>query len=425
MRESIQKNGQGPGVLRGDGRRRVMEVAGRVSDGPDARQVLELGLDDALDIKTAAASGLAGFGDDRAVPVLVRCVLEAKKGSSNQQLALQSLRRAATPARRNLLLNALQSEHRDSLRPIVLAAFPSAPAEKLAALRQVAQNHENPYARAFALEVLTDEKDPALKDLARRAVDDGHPALRPIALRALGASGGDEAAAELKRVLEADPADAPDVARGLYQVGTARALEEALALLGSTQRKDRTRAAVAREFMAKTGAADTPAPYRAALPDVRSALRAVLENDDAPPALVVACVEAMAAVGDPGADVEVLLSLLRSPHPTISPAVVTALGKLGGDYAAAKLVELIGADPALREPAAEALGAFSDPRDIPVNEVIDLLEHDDRAVRTAALRALLKLSGTKDTLGFNPADTAVARGRAVARWRAWAAARRS
>lgn len=425
MRESIQKNGQGPGVLRGDGRRRVMEVAGRVTDGPDARMVLELGLDDALDIRTAAAAGLVTFGVDKGVPVLVRCVLEAKKGSSNQQLALQALRRAATPARRNLLLNALQSEGRDALRPVVLAAFPQAQQEKLTALREVANGHENPYARAFALEVLTDEKDPALKDLARRAVDDGHPALRPIALRALGASGGDEAAAELARVLAADPADAPDVARGLYQVGTSRALEVALGLLGAGERRERTRAAVAREFMAKTAAPDAPGPYRAALSDVRGGLRAVLENDDAPPTLVVACVEALGAVGDPGADVEVLLSLLRSPHATISPAVVAALGKLGGDYAAAKLLELIGADPALREAAADALGAFADPRDVPVNEVIDLLERDDAPTRSAALRALLKLSGTKDTLGFDPRGTQVARDRAVARWRAWASARRS
>ncbi|MCO5167580.1 MAG: HEAT repeat domain-containing protein [Planctomycetes bacterium] len=424
MRESRERAGQGVGVLRGDGRRRVMELAGRVGDGPDARELLKLGLEDALDIKTAAAAGLVGYGEDSALPVLVACAGDTSKGAHNQQIALQALRRAATPARRTLLLNALQSEGRDLLRPVVLAAFPASPDERAAALRDVAHGHANPYARAFALEVLIDEQDGALRDLARRALDDGHPALRPVALRALGASGGETAAAELARVLEADPDDAADVARGLHRVGSAQALEVALKVLADAGRKDTTRAAVAREVLARLADREAPRAYRDGLPGARAGLRDVVEEAGAPPLVVVACVDAIGAVGEPGADVEPLLSLLRSPHPTIGPAVVRALGKLGGDYAAAKLLELIAHDPGLRGQAADALGGFADPRDVPVEEVIDLLESEDAAVRRAALRALLKLAGSGDALGFEPDGTNMARERGVQRWRGWAAARR-
>ncbi len=261
-------------------------------------------------------------------------------------------------------------------------------------------------------------------ELARRAIDDGHPALRPVALTALGASGGDKAEAELERVLQSDPADASDAARGLYEVGTTKALDAALGLLSDTARKEKTRAAVAREFLARARDAAAPRAYTDDLPRVRLGLREVLEDGDAPPGLVVACVEATGVVGDPGADVEVLLSLLRSPHPTIAPAVVAALGKLGGDYAAGKLLELIALDPGLRGAAADALGGIADPRDVPVDEVIDLLESEDAPVRRAALRALLKLAGSKDALGYEPDGTTVARERSIQRWRGWAQARR-
>lgn len=424
MRESRQQSGQGVGVLRGDGRRRVMEVVGRAGDGPDARELLKLGLDDALDVKTAAAAGLAGYGDDSAVPVLIGCVLESPTGSSNQQVALQALRRIATPARRTVLLNALQSEGRDLLRPIVLAAFPATPAERSAALREVAARQENPYARAFGLEVLTEEQDPSLNELARRALDDGHPALRPVALTALGASGGDDAAVELGRVLVEDPADAADVVRGLYKNATVKALEVGLEVLLDPKRRDRTRAAVARELLARLADPDGPAVYRGELARARAGLREVLEDASTPPLVVVACVEALGVMGDAGSDVEVLLSLLRSSHPTIGPAVVAALGKLGGDYAAAKLLELIALDPVLRGAAADALGGFADPRDVPIDEVVDLLESDELTVRRAALRALLKLSASKDTLGFDPDGTTMARERSVQRWRGWAASKR-
>lgn len=424
MRESLERSGQGVGVLRGDGRRRVMEVTGRAGDGPDARQLLQLGLKDALDVKTAAAAGLAAYGDDTVVPVLVSCVLESHEGSDVQQQALQALRRAATPARRTVLLNALQSEGRDLLRPVVLAAFPRRPEDRLAALREVAHRHDNPYARAFALEVLIEEKDPALAELARRAIDDGHPALRPVALSALGASGGEKAAAELLRVLKTDPTDAPDAARGLFKVGTLEALDAALTLLADTQRKEKTRSAITREFLARTAEGSAPRAYTDELLRVRVGLRDVLEDRGAPPPLVVACVEATGAVGDPGADVEALLSLLRSPHPTIGPAVVAALGHLGGDYAAGKLLELIALDPGLRGAAADALGGFADPRAVPVDEVVDLLESEDAPVRRAALRALLKLADSHDALGYDPDGTTVARERSVQRWRGWATARR-
>lgn len=425
LQESYAKGGSGAGVLRPDGRRRAFEVAGRVGDGEDARAVLRLGLEDALDIRVAALAGLAAYGDATTIAGLAAAAREAPAGSAPQTAALQALRGLATPERRAAFLDAQQAAGRELLRPIVLATFPVAARDRGAALREVAQGHGNPFARAFALEVLVEDRDPAVRELARRALDDGHPSLRPVALGALGASGGDEAALELARVLEQDPKDAVDVARGLYLVGTTKALAEAVRLVGDARRRPATRAALCREVLARVREGGAPADYRAAAgrQQAREALRGALA--DGAPVVVVAAADALGSAGERGPDVEALLELLREPNPEVAPAVVRALGRLGGEYAAAKLVELVAADAALRDAAADALGGFAEPRDIQVDAVIDLLEAPELGVRKAAIRALAKLSGSDDRLGFDPDGTTAARAHAVQRWRDWWSARRN
>ncbi len=423
--DSYARQGQGAGVLRPEGRRRAFEAVGRFGDAPEHRALLKMGLDDALDIRVAAAAGLAAWGDEEAAPVLVKSVQEAPAGSTIQQAALQGLRRLATPARKDMLLNALGAQGRDVLRPVLLAAFPTATAERAAALREVASTHPSPYARAFALEVLVDDKDPAVADLARRALEQGQPALRPAALAALGAGGGDAAAADLAKVLATDPADAPDVARGLYRTGTRSAVTAACELLADERRKPATRAAVCREVLGRLTEPGAPEEYKQAdtLEPARQALRAAIEAKTGP--VVVAAVEALGAIGEAGTDVEELLVLLRAPDAKVAPAVVKALGRLGGEYAAQKLIELVASDAALRDAAAKSLGGFAKPRDVPVDDVIDLMASPELPVRVAALEALRTLAGSTDSLGYDPNGAESARNHGIARWREWWAARRN
>lgn len=425
LEDSYRKDGQGTDVLRIEGRRRVYEAVGRLGDGPDARGILKLGLEDRLDVRVAAAAGLAAWGDEGALPTLVKATQEAKPGSPEQQAALQGVRRLATPDRRGVILNALGAEGRDVLRPAVLAAFPSTPAERAALLRDVASKHPSPYARAFALESLVEDKDPNVTSLARSALAEGHPALRPVALAALGAAGGDEAAAELAKVLERDPPDADAVARGLYRVGTRAALDAAVGVVSDKERKPATRAAVAREVLGRLREPKAPAAYQT--DDARTAALGALRQvvDEKAGVHVVGAVEAIGAVGEPGTDVEGLLVLLRAPDPKVAPTVVKALGRLGGEYAAQKLVELIGNDPGLRDVAATSLGGFARPRDVPVDDVIDLLQHEDVAVRKAALKCLMTMAASNDALGFDPAGSESKRSHGVQQWRNWWAARRN
>lgn len=408
-------------MLRADGRRRLMEAVSQLGDGPESRSLLGDGLsDELLEVRAAAGVGLAGWGDERALPVL----LDASKTASVRQVALQGLRRLATPERRVVFLNALQAEGRDVLAPVVLATFPEPEQDRLAALHEVAARHQNPFARAFALEVLVEQKDPAVRELARAALDDGGPSLRPVALAALGASGGDDAASEFERVLQGDPKDAVDVARGLYRVGREGAIDAAARIVRDAKLKPATRAAAASEVLGRLAEATTPAPYKTpgARQKALEALRAVLDEHQG--ATVVAAVEAIGKIGEPGTDVELLLILLRAPDPAVTPAVVRALGQLGGEYAATKLVELIGNDPGLREEAARALGGFAEKKDVPVEEVINLLESEDLATRKAALVALTRLSGSQDALGYDPAGAQTARAHGIQRWRDWWTARR-
>ena len=141
--------------------------------------------------------------------------------------------------------------------------------------------------------------------------------------------------------------------------------------------------------------------------------------------MVVAAVEALGAIGEAGTDVEELLVLLRAPDAKVAPAVVKALGRLGGEYAAQKLVELVGSDAALRDAAAKSLGGFAKPRDVPVDDVIDLMASPELPVRVAALEALRALAGSTDALGYDPNGPESARNHGIARWREWWSARRN
>ena len=422
--ESMARGGVGTGVLRAPGRRRVMEVVSQLDDLPASRAVLAAGLKDLPEVAIVAAAGLAAWGDERALPVLIRGVVEADALNPSRKVGVEALRRLADPSRRDTFLNALSEAGFDALAPVALRTFPSEPSARAPVLREVAATHPNPWARVLALKTLVEEKDAQATALARRALDEGDSVVRPTALAALGASGGNRVAEELERVLRGDPTDVDDVVRGLFEVGTGETVIRALNLLGDSEVAARTRAAVARGFFGRFEEPAAPAAYRTerARADARSGLRDALGARDEQ--VVAAAVEALGQIGARTTDVEPLLVLLREPNPRIAPAVVTALGRLGGEFAASRLLDLVRSDPALREPAAKALGTFAEPRDVPVHDLIDLLEEDDAAARRAALTALLALSGANDKMGYDPdARDEAKRREGAQRWRSWWEAR--
>ena len=109
-----------------------------------------------------------------------------------------------------------------------VATFPADRQQRIKAYQEVAGGHSNPWARAFALQELVQENDPSALELARRALDSGDPVLRPVALEAMGATGGNQAAREIETVLRKNPEDPEDAVRGLFEVSTVQALELAL-----------------------------------------------------------------------------------------------------------------------------------------------------------------------------------------------------
>src|SRR5690606_23243734 len=111
--------------------------------------------------------------------------------------------------------------------------------------------------------------------------------------------------------------------------------------------------------------------------------------DSGDQALTIAAIEAIAAIGERTTDAEPLAALLQER--SLGEAVVAALGKLGGQYAAAKLVELLAVDPDLRTPASRALAGYTEPAEVPVDDLIDLLDDEQIVVRQAAIDALLGL----------------------------------
>ena len=121
--KSMQRGGVGTGVLRSNGRRRVMEITTRLGDNPDGRQLLKAGIADNEEVRMVAAAGLADWGDESAVPVLLRTVLEVEPDDPMVQVGMQGLRRMAVPKRRAVFLNGLTQEGRTSLKPIVLKTF--------------------------------------------------------------------------------------------------------------------------------------------------------------------------------------------------------------------------------------------------------------------------------------------------------------
>jgi HEAT repeat protein len=421
--DSIQRGGAGTGVLRIPGRRRVMEVTAALGETPAGSTLLKAGLRDDDPVALAAAAGLVQWGDDAAIPVLFEASLTLPQGDPDRRRALQALQRAAQPKRREAYLGALSAQDPAPLRKVLLATFPTDKEKRIKALRAVVERHPNPYARRFALDELAELKDPGALRLARAILADDQPVVRPAALRALGKVGGDKAGQELEDVLRGDPKFADEVARGLFAIGTQDALGRAVSLLTSTDLKPATRAAVARSFFARMRDDTAPGLYRqrASLDEALSVLREVIDEDLTP--VTVAAVEAIGRIGDRGADVEPLLGLLQDPSAEVAPAVLGALGHLGGEFAAAKLVELLRDDPDLRPHAVKALASFRRARDVPVDELLDMLESDDLKVRAAAHEALMGLRRSTDPLGFDPAGAFGAREAGIQRWKAWWAKR--
>lgn len=425
VQRSLQRGGTGPGVLRPPGRRRAMETAARLGDDPVGRKVLAAGLEDSdLDVKAAAGAGLAAWGDPSPIPTLVVVVMKTKDGEPARALALQGLRRLASAGQREPLLGALRGEAREALEPVLLSAFPEADGERRAALRTVAASHRNPHARAFALQWLAAHQDPSTPELAQKALNDGDPALRPTALAALGATGGEQGAEELEQLLLKDPKDAVSAARGLYKVGSAEAVDRAANVFQRASLSAATRNAVAQEVLGRLREKGAPAAYReeTTLERGREPLRAAIEARDE--GVLQAAAAALGKIGAPGSDVDLLLGLLQTPDPATSQVVVTALGHLGGPVAAAQLVDFLGVDPNLRGASAEALAGFADPADVPMEALIDLLEHEDLAVREAAIKALRGLSRGQVDIAYDPHGEPGARAKSAQRWREWWSARR-
>jgi HEAT repeat protein len=418
---SVQRNGRGPGVLKWTGRRRILDAIGHYSDGPDSRRLLKSGLDDPVEAcRASAAAGLASAGDASALPILVELALGAKDDTVRDG-SLQSLRRLATPERQRDLLNALTPEAQELLEPIVLKTFPSG-AGRAPALREVAGGHASPYARAFALRVLTESGDPQLQALAQKALDSGDPVLRPVALAALGSSGGSNTS-QIEDELRSDPDDPEAVVKGLYKAGSLDALQRAVDVLTDADLQPATRAAVAKVFLARVGHPKGAQAYRGdeALRITRDGLRAVLERE-AEGLVAVASIGALGRVGEPGIDGEILLDLLGTPDEEVGRAVVAAMGRLGGEICAAKLVELIDMDPTLRGAAGDALAKVPGTRDVPMDMLIELLIHPDLEARQAAIAALSGINGD-DAMGYDAEGSDGEREASMERWQNWWAAR--
>lgn len=422
--ESLAQGGRGTGVLRSPGRRRVMEVIGALEKTPEGEALLRQGLEDTPEVRVAAAAALASWGHDDAVSVLLQTVLVMPDYDPYYKTAVKDLRRAATVERRELFLNALSERESELLRQLITQTLPVEKAGRLEVLREVAAKHANPYARAHALERLVAEEDPQVLSLAKAALESGDPIVRPAALEALGASGGNQAADQLETVLRQQPDDPAPVVRGLFEVGTEEALTRALNVFADGALGTPVRAAVARGFFARMAEPSAPAFYRevGAREEALDALRAVLDSGDQ--ALTIAAIEAIAAIGERTTDAEPLAGLLRDTSKPLGEAVVAALGKLGGQYAAAKLVELLAVDPELRVPASRALAGYAEPAEVPLDDLIDLLDDEQVVVREAAIEALLGLARTKDRLGYDPEGDEGTRTSAMERWRALWRARR-
>lgn len=421
--KSMQRGGSGAGILRTPGRRRVMEVVARLPDDPVGRKILKEGLKDIPEVKIPAAAGLVEFGDEGTLGILIDATLTVQDKDS-RRIGVGKLKELAVPRRQGAFLGGLDERAGPLLGPIVLQTFPASGTERSKSLQEVASNHANPYARALALSTLAADKDPAAVDIARRTLSKDDPVVRPVALRVLGSRGGKEAAIEIERTLRKDPKDIQAVVRGLYEVGTEDALDRAIGVLADDELLAETRVGVIQHFLARIREPKAPRDYRrkAAHERAVAALREHLADESS--AVVSASALALGRIGDRGKDVDPLLGLLQDPTPTVGLAVVEALGRLGGEDAGARLVDLIENAPNLRMAAAEAFAFIPRARDVPVGDVIDLLEDDRLSVREAAIVALKRLSQNKDSLGFDPGAKSESRSRGVARWRAWWKARK-
>jgi HEAT repeat protein len=411
-----------PGTLRGPGRRRAMEVLDQVGgDDPAALEGLQAGMKDDAEVRAAAAAAMVARGNEDAFLALATVLRDAREDAVAREKAIAAIARYAKPERREKLLDTLDESNRASLASIVLATYPEKdPAARAAELRKVAGTHKNPSARAFAIEALAAVSDSETRALAWKALDDGIPVARPVALAALAGLPPADATKDLAKVLERDPPDADEIARRIFKLNASETVGLCAALLEDGARAPAVRAAVAREVLGHMADAQAPPALRGdgarerALPALRRAARD--KND----VVGKAAVEAIGRIGGES-DAEALLLLLSEPGIDRSADVVRALGAIGGPAAAGKIVSLL-KDPNLRPVARDVLVAWKERPAFPGFDLIELLSAPEADVRAAAFAALKAANGG-DGLGYDPAaaDSTVT----VKRWLDWWKQRRS
>ncbi|MBI3726016.1 HEAT repeat domain-containing protein [bacterium] len=423
VKKSYEPGAAGPGYLKPVGRRRAFEALDKFG-GEDGQvmEVLQQGAKESnAEVRCAAGAALANRGDEGAIPALLSAVKEAKDDATTVDHGVKALERFAKPERRDQFLGALALENRKAMTGVTLACFPPEGPERTAALRAVAKNDANPFARMFALEQLALAKDHEVVDLARAALDAGSPPLRTRALTILLDQGGEVAAKEVGAALEKDPPDADAVALVLVRCESPRAVEIAVSVLDDAGKKPGTRAAAARSVLGRLKLPETSASLRADAPRelALTALRRAI-NDPSDEVGRAAC-DALGAMGDES-DAEALVILLSKPGTDRGDAAVRALGRIGGAVAVEKLVDTHATNAKLRPACKEALSGMKNLDLLPFDQgmlLIRQLSSDELDLRKSAVSVLHAMRGGSDVEDFDPSGEKAARERSVDRWRAW------
>jgi HEAT repeat protein len=211
--------------------------------------------------------------------------------------------------------------------------------------------------------------DGALRDLRSRSV-----LVQVRAADALGTIGGPDAVPHLVEQL-----DAPDrlsrlaAARALANLGAVDATPQILTALADVG----PRAEDVAEVLSRLG--------ESAVPALRERLRDAPSGEERRlAAAVLGELRVLEAAGE-------LRATLSDPDPRVAAAAAAAVGRLGDVNALPALLQILGESdaPALREAAADALGAIDDP--VAGASLIRALDAPQWGVRDAAARALCAL----------------------------------
>jgi hypothetical protein len=418
----------GPGVLKPAGRRRAFEALDKFGgDDESVLSVLKQGTKEPdAEVCAAAAAGLAARGDEGAFAALVTAVRLAKDDAATQGHAAAALLPLAKPERLPVVLGGVDAGSRPALTPVVLRCLPQDAAGRGAALRKIAREEKNPEARALAFGEIQKlgGADAQVLGLARDALlekSEQDAELRGAALEIVAAQRGDDAAQALGAVLDTDPKDAVRVAACLAKVDAMKTIDEACRVLDDRRRKPSTRAAVAREVLARLRDLKAAAALRAdaSVDKGRASLRHAL--DDADESVAQAAAAALGTAGD-ASDTEALGLRLETWKGSRAEAAVRALGQLGGGRASEVLVGLHGRDATLRSACREALVAWKDMAALPADQGLALIRQlgsDELALRKSALAVLRALKGDPDVQDYDPDSAPAARERSIERWKSW------